>query len=80
MSLDQQRELQKAHSLLDRLPPEKLGVVRSLLEVMLDDDAEESVIDEDRRRVQEGRAWFAQRGGKMLGSNRPQERFDVAAQ
>jgi hypothetical protein len=47
---------------LDRLPPEKLGAVRSLLEVMIDGDADEPATDEDRR-LRDGKAWFAQRGG-----------------
>jgi hypothetical protein len=63
MSLDLQQELQEAHALLDRLAPAKLGVVRSLLEVMIDDDDDESITDEDRRRFREGKAWLAQRGG-----------------
>jgi hypothetical protein len=64
MSLDLQQELQQAHALLDRLPPAKLGAVRSLLEVMIDDeDQDDPVTDEDRCRFREGKAWFAQRGG-----------------
>ena len=62
MSLDLQQELQQAHALLDRLPPAKLGAVRSLLEVMIDDE-DEPVTDDDRRRFREGKAWFAQHGG-----------------
>ncbi|MBC7924590.1 MAG: hypothetical protein H7039_02940 [Bryobacteraceae bacterium] len=57
MALDLQQELKQAHALLDQLSPAKLGAIRSLLEVMLDDD--EPVIDEDRRRFQEGQAFFA---------------------
>lgn len=57
MALDLQQELKQAHALLDQLPPAKLGAVRSLLEVMLDDD--EQVSDEDRRRFHEGQAFFA---------------------
>lgn len=57
MALDLQQELKQAHALLDQLPPAKLGAVRSLLEVMLDDD--EPVSDEDRRRFHEGQAFFA---------------------
>jgi hypothetical protein len=57
MALDRQQELKQAHALLDQLPPAKLGAVRSLLEVMVDDD--EPVSDEDRRRFHEGQAFFA---------------------
>lgn len=57
MAFDLQQELKQAHALLDQLPPAKLGAVRSLLEVMLDDD--EPVSDEDRRRFHEGQAFFA---------------------
>ncbi|MCX6586455.1 MAG: hypothetical protein NTX13_07735 [Acidobacteria bacterium] len=57
MALDLQQELKQAHALLDQLPPAKLGAVRALLEVMLDDD--EPVSDEDRRRFHEGQAFFA---------------------
>ena len=61
MALDLQQELKQAHALLDQLPPAKLGAVRALLEVMLDDD--EPVSDEDRRRFHEGQAFFACRKG-----------------
>jgi hypothetical protein len=57
MALDLHQELKQAHALLDQLPPAKLGAVRALLEVMLDDD--EPVSDEDRRRFHEGQAFFA---------------------
>ena len=57
MALDLQQERKQAHALLDQLPPAKLGAVRALLEVMLDDD--EPVSDEDRRRFHEGQAFFA---------------------
>ena len=52
----------KAHELIGQLNPGKLAAVVHLLEVMIDDD-DEPVTDEDRRRFQEGQAWFAQRGG-----------------
>ena len=51
MALDLQQELQQAHALLDQLPLAKLGAVRSLLEVMIDDDDEE-LTEEDRRALQ----------------------------
>ncbi len=56
MAIDIQQELKQAHALLDQLPPAKLGAVRSLLEVMVDD---EPISDEDRRRFLEGQAIFA---------------------
>ena len=66
MALDLQQELQQDHALLDRLPPAKVGVVRSLLAVMVDGNDDDPITDEDRRRFQEGQAWFAQRGGKGI--------------
>lgn len=55
MALDLQQERQQAHALLDLLPPAKLGAVRSLLEVMLDeDDGEEELTEEDRAAIQAG--------------------------
>ena len=51
MALDLQQELQQAHAWLDQLPLAKLGAVRSLLEVMIDDDDEE-LTEEDRRALQ----------------------------
>ena len=38
MALDIQQERQQAHALIDLLPPAKLGAVRNLLEVFLDED------------------------------------------
>ena len=40
MSPDFQQERQQAHALLDLLPPAKLGAVRNLLEVFLDEDSD----------------------------------------
>jgi hypothetical protein len=53
MAIDLQLEREQAHALIDQLSPAKLGAVRSLLEVMLDDDDEE-LTDEDRRAIREG--------------------------
>jgi hypothetical protein len=52
MALNVEQERQQAHKLLDLLPPAKLGTVRSLLEVMIDDDDE--LTDEDRAAIQAG--------------------------
>jgi hypothetical protein len=54
MALDLQQELKQAHALLDQLPPAKLGAVRSLLAVMVDDDEEEALTEADRRAIQVG--------------------------
>lgn len=54
MALDLQQELKQAHALLDLLPPAKLGAVRTLLEVMVDDEDEEEVTEADRRAIQVG--------------------------
>ena len=54
MALDLQQERQQAHALLDLLPPAKLGAVRSLLEVMTDEDDEEELTAEDRAAIQAG--------------------------
>jgi hypothetical protein len=61
MPLDLQQELQQAHALLDQLPPAKLGVVRSLLAVMVDDD-EEELTEEDRRALRASDEYFRNGG------------------
>ncbi|WP_180539614.1 hypothetical protein [Nevskia soli] len=62
MSLDLQQELQQAHALLDQLPPAKLGVVRSLLAVLVDDDDEEELTGEDRRALRASDEYFRNGG------------------
>ncbi|MBY0505465.1 MAG: hypothetical protein K2X03_16245 [Bryobacteraceae bacterium] len=52
MAVDLQQELKQAHALLDQLPLAKVGAVRSLLEVMVDDD--EELTEEDRLAIAEG--------------------------
>lgn len=54
MNLDLQQARQQAHALLDLLPPGKLGAVRTLLEVMVDDDDEEELTEADRAATQAG--------------------------
>lgn len=49
MARDLQQERKQAHALLDLLPPVKLGVVRSLLEVMVDEEDDEELTEEDIR-------------------------------
>ena len=49
MNLDLQQQRQQAHALLDLLPPAKLGAVRTLLAVMIDDEEDEELTEEDRR-------------------------------
>ena len=57
--------------MLDQLDPGQFAAVSHLLEVMADPVAravaaaradDEPVTDEDRRRVRDGRTWFADRG------------------
>ena len=66
---------QHVHELIDRLPPSQLTAVAGLLEAMLDPVShaianapadDEPVTSDDRRRLREGQAWFAQRGGKGI--------------
>jgi len=61
MALDLQQERQQAHALLDLLPPAKLGAVRSLLEMMVDEDDE--LTEEDRAAIQAGLASLDKNGG-----------------
>lgn len=63
MALDLQQELKQAHALLDQLPPSKLGAVRSLLAVMVDDDQdEEELTEEDRRALRASDEYFRNGG------------------
>jgi hypothetical protein len=57
------------HELIDRLPPTQLSAVAGLLEAILSPSAnttadDEPVTEEDQRRLRDGQAWFAQRGGR----------------
>ena len=64
MSLNLQQEREQAHAMLDRLPPAKLGAVRSLLEVMIDDDEDdEELTEEDRVAIQAGLDSLNKNGG-----------------
>ena len=63
MASDLTRERQQAKALLERLSAEKLRVVRSLLEVIVDD--EEDLTDEDRRAVAASGDYF-ERGGEGI--------------
>jgi len=63
MASDLTQERQQAQALLERLSAEKLKVVRSLLEVIVDD--EEELTDEDRRAVAASRDYF-ERGGEGI--------------
>jgi hypothetical protein len=67
---------QHAHELIERLPPGQVATAVQFLEFMLLDPVaralatappdDEPVTDEDRHRVQEGQAWFRQRGGRGI--------------
>lgn len=57
------------HELVERLAPNQVTAVRGLLEVMLESSTvvdDEPVTEEDRRRISNGKAWFAMRGGKGI--------------
>ena len=53
MESNPQQDRQQAHALLDLLPPAKVGAVRGLLEVMVDEDDEE-LTEEERTDIQAG--------------------------
>ena len=55
----------KAHELVSQLNQGKLAAVAHLLEVMIH-DGEDAITVEDARRLRDGQAWFAQRGGKGI--------------
>jgi hypothetical protein len=66
-----------AHQLIDRLPETQLSALVGLLESIIDPVAaalrnapldNEPVTEEDRRRLREGQAWFAERGGKGIST------------
>ena len=61
---DIQRERHKAHDYVDRLPDAQVSAACALLEAMLLPNDDEPVTEGDRRRVLEGRRWFAEHGGK----------------
>ncbi len=63
MALDLHEERRQAHALLDLLPPAKLGAVRSLLEVMIDDDDGEELTAQDRAAIQAGLDSLDRNGG-----------------
>lgn len=66
MALDLQQERQQAHALLDLLPPAKLGAVRSLLEVMIDDDGEEEELTEEQGQALLASREYFRRGGQGI--------------
>jgi hypothetical protein len=67
---------QQAHELIERLQASQISTAVRFLEFMLLDPAaravatsppdDEPVTDQDRRRLHDGQAWFAQRGGKGI--------------
>ncbi len=85
MASDPTQERQEAHAYLDHLPPEQLSAVRNLLESMLSpferslalappDD--EPLTEEDRQRIEEGEAYFAN-GGKGIPMEEILEEFGL---
>ncbi|MCX6612165.1 MAG: hypothetical protein NTW74_15080 [Acidobacteria bacterium] len=66
MALDLQQELKQAHALLDQLPPAKLGAVRSLLAVMVDDDEHDEELTEEDRRALRASVEYFRNGGQGI--------------
>jgi hypothetical protein len=62
MALDLQQERQQAHALIDLLPPAKLGAIRNLLEVMIDEEDEE-LTEQDHAAIQAGLDSLDKAGG-----------------
>ena len=60
MALDIRAERQRAHVLLDRLAPAKLGAVCSMHEVIVDDD---ELTEDDRTAIQAGLDSLKTNGG-----------------
>lgn len=54
MAIDVQLERRHAHDLIDQLPPAKLSAVRTLLEVMIEDNSAEEVSEDERAAIQVG--------------------------
>jgi hypothetical protein len=69
-------EKQQAHELIERLEPSQLSTAVRFLEFILLDPVaralatappdDEAVTDQDRRRLREGKAWLAKRGGQGI--------------
>jgi hypothetical protein len=69
-------EKHHAHELIERLPDSQIGTAVRFLEFMLLDPIaraaamappdDEPVTEQDRRRLHDGEAWFAQRAGKGI--------------
>ncbi len=59
MSVDLQNERRQVHSLIDLLPPAKLGAVRNLLEVFLDEDGE-TLSAAEAKAIAESDEWLKQ--------------------
>jgi hypothetical protein len=76
MSLNVLRERQQAHAYLDRLPPDQLSAVRSLLETMLPDALsralakapaeDEEISEEEEQSVARSKEWFKNNQGTSL--------------
>jgi hypothetical protein len=75
MPLDVRDEKRHAHELIEQLPAHQLSAVVGLLEAMVDsvsrklaaapiDDEPET--EEERRAVEESKAWLRRRGGKGI--------------
>jgi len=91
MGSDLTQERQQTHALLERLSAEKLRVVRSLLEVIVDDEEEltegatlsnapiddEPETDAERAAVAQARASLKHSGGKGVPHNEAMRRLGL---
>ncbi len=88
MASDLTQERQQAKALLERLSPEKLRVVRSLLEVIVDDEDNEATLsnapiddepetDAERAAVAQARASSKNNGGKGVHHNEAMRRLGL---
>ena len=76
MSLNVLQERKQAHAYLDRLPPDQLSAVRSLLETMLPDPVsralanapveDEEISEEENQSVARSKEWFKNNQGTSL--------------
>ena len=86
-SMETSSDKQHAHELIERLQDSQIATAVRFLEFMLLDPVtravltappdDEPVTEQDRRRLQDGQAWFRQRGGKGIPMDDVLAEFDL---